>query len=78
MILTEVTEDELNTKAEKLRGVSKKYKDLVFAIGAAYESSVNNVRTALQKADMLMYEDKKRYYELHPEKKRGVIDKRNG
>ena len=78
VILTEVTEDELNTKAEKLRGVSKKYKDLVFAIGAAYESSVNNVRTALQKADMLMYEDKKRYYELHPEKKRGVIDKRNG
>ncbi|WP_028518133.1 GGDEF domain-containing protein [Ruminococcus flavefaciens] len=78
VILTDVTEDELNRKAEKLREVSKKYKDLVFAVGAAYESSVNNVRTALQKADMLMYEDKKRYYELHPEKKRGVIDKRNG
>ena len=78
VILINVTENELNEKVEKLRTVSKNYTDLVFAIGAAYESDAVNVRTALQNADKLMYEDKKRYYDLHPEKKRGVIDKRNG
>ena len=78
VILINVTENELNEKVEKLRTVSKNYTDLVFAIGAAYESDALNVRTALQNADKLMYEDKKRYYDLHPEKKRGVIDKRNG
>ena len=78
VIITDVTEAELDEKVEKLRQVTKRYDDLVFAVGAAYESNVKNVRFALQSADKRMYEDKKRYYELHPEKKRGVIDKRNG
>ena len=54
----------------------EKYDELVFAIGAAYEDNVKNVRLALHNADELMYADKKHYYELHPEKKRGIIDKR--
>ena len=78
VILTNVTGDELNEKAEKLRKVTEKYDNLVFAIGTAYENDVKNLRLALHNADERMYADKKHYYELHPEKKRGSIDKRNG
>jgi diguanylate cyclase (GGDEF)-like protein len=77
VILTDVTEEEVNEKAEKLRKVTEKYDDLVFAIGVAYEDDVKKVRVALHNADERMYADKKAYYELHPEKKRGAIDKRD-
>ena len=78
VILTNVTGEELNEKAEKLRKITEKYDNLVFAIGTAYENDVKNLRLALHNADERMYADKKHYYELHPEKKRGSIDKRNG
>lgn len=78
VIPTNVTGEELNEKAEKLRKVTEKYDNLVFAIGTAYENDVKNLRLALHNADERMYADKKHYYELHPEKKRGSIDKRNG
>lgn len=78
VILTNVTGEELNEKAEKLRKVTEKYDNLVFAIGTAYENDVKDLRLALHNADERMYADKKHYYELHPEKKRGSIDKRNG
>jgi diguanylate cyclase (GGDEF)-like protein len=70
VILTAITEEQLNKKVEALRKASEKYDDLVFAIGSAYEDDVQNVRTALRLADERMYVDKKHYYELHPEKKR--------
>jgi len=69
-IMTNTTEDEISIKAEKLREESKKYKDLVFAIGCAYEDDPADVRKALRIADERMYEDKKHYYELHPKKGR--------
>jgi len=77
VVMTAVTEDELNEKEQRLRAVTEKYDDLVFAIGTAYDSDVKNVRAALHNADERMYADKKLYYEMHPEKKRGIIDKRN-
>lgn len=73
VILTAITEEQLNKKADALRKASEKYNDLVFAIGSAYESDVQNVRTALRLADERMYIDKKQYYALHPEKKRSNI-----
>lgn len=78
VIMPDITAEELKDKADKLRRESEKYENVVFAIGVAYESDVNNVRLALHNADELMYVDKKMYYELHPEKKRGTIDKRHG
>lgn len=78
VIVNNVTGEELNEKAEKLRKVTEKYDNLVFAIGTAYENDVKDLRLALHNADERMYADKKHYYELHPEKKRGSIDKRNG
>ena len=77
-IMTGVTEEEVSEKAEKLRTAAEKYDNLVFAIGVAYEDDVKKVRLALHNADERMYADKKHYYELHPEKKRGAIDERNG
>ncbi len=76
VVLTAVSEDELHEKAEKLRKAAGKYRNVVFAIGVAYENRIQNVRLALHNADERMYADKKRYYELHPEKKRGAIDKK--
>lgn len=77
-VMVGVTEEELEEKVRKLKEVTKRYDNVVFAVGAAYESEVKEVRLALHNADERMYVDKKRYYELHPEKKRGVIvDKRH-
>ncbi len=74
VILTKIDENEIVYKANMLREVSEKYEDLVFAIGTAYQKSASDVRKALHIADELMYEDKKHYYELHPEKKRGTAE----
>lgn len=71
VILTKPEKGEIESKADMLRKASEKYDNLVFAIGTAYEESSANVRAALHIADELMYDDKKHYYELHPEKKRG-------
>ena len=76
-VLTGITEAELSEKAEHLRKAAEKYDNLVFAIGTAFENDIKNVRIALRNADERMYADKKRFYEMHPEKKRGIIDKRN-
>ena len=75
VIQTNVTEDELNEKAAKLRKVSERFHNLVFAIGTAYESDAGNVRAALHNADERMYADKKHYYELHPEKRNTAASK---
>ncbi len=74
VILIGAAEEELQCKAELLRKASENYKGLVFAIGSAHECDAGNVRAALHNADERMYEDKKKYYELHPEKKRGAAE----
>jgi diguanylate cyclase (GGDEF)-like protein len=78
VILTRITETELIQKAEQLRKAAAQYDRLVFAIGAAYAEEAVNVRVALHSADERMYADKKRYYEQHPEMKRGGTGKKNG
>ena len=72
IILMGTTEEGLRDKAEQLRKVSEDYPGLAFAIGFAHECEASNVRAALGCADKRMYEDKKKYYELHPEKKRST------
>lgn len=69
VIVMGITEEELEEDVKKIREASDKY-EVSFAIGASFESDKKNIRTALRLADERMYEDKKRYYELHPEKKR--------
>jgi diguanylate cyclase (GGDEF)-like protein len=77
VVLVSTTEEELNKKAAMLKEVSEKYDNVVFAVGTAYENDVKNVRQALHNADEHMYIDKKLYYEMHPEKRRGAVDKRH-
>ena len=69
IIVEGVSEGELMARVEKIREVSKKYNRVSFALGGSVEKSKRNVRVALRRADENMYEDKKRFYEAHPEKK---------
>ena len=69
IIVTGITESELKLKIEQIRKVSEKYDKVIFALGGSVEQSRRNVRLALRHADENMYEDKKKYYEAHPEKK---------
>ena len=72
VILTGLSEDVLIEKAEALRTAAMQYDDLVFAVGTAYADDSKDIHQVLRLADERMYADKKRYYALHPEKKRGA------
>lgn len=70
IIVTGITEEELNKRVEDIRRVSQKYEHVCFAIGQCYDDNRSNVRQALRIADKRMYEDKRQFYENHPELKR--------
>lgn len=60
---------ELEEKAASIKKNAEKY-NVSFAIGSAIAQSAKDLRKALVQADEGMYEDKKRYYEEHLEKKK--------
>jgi diguanylate cyclase (GGDEF)-like protein len=70
VIMLGVTEDELKAKVQELRKATNKYDRVVFAIGACIEDDYKNTRRALKIADGRMYEDKRIFYENHPELKK--------
>ena len=70
IIIIGISEEELIRKVEEVREVSKKYDSVNFALGECYYADKRNVRLALKKADERMYEDKRIFYEKHPELKR--------
>ena len=67
VIMLGITEDELSKKIEEVRKTSEKYEDLSLAIGGHVVDKAQDIRTALIKADERMFEDKKKYYDEHPE-----------
>ena len=67
---TRLTQEELGKRVEAIRKASEKYDHVCFAIGQCYEECRFNVRQALRLADERMYEDKRKFYEAHPELKR--------
>lgn len=73
VILTGISEGELSEKAARLKEISRNYEGLEFAIGTAYEDKAYNVRNALHTADERMYADKKRYYEMYPERRHKAV-----
>ncbi|MBR4993645.1 MAG: GGDEF domain-containing protein [Lachnospiraceae bacterium] len=73
MILIDVTEEEVAKKVEQVRKNSKDFEDVNFAIGFSVVNKAKDVRKALRKADENMYEDKRLYYEAHPDKRRGTL-----
>ncbi|MBR5115486.1 MAG: EAL domain-containing protein, partial [Lachnospiraceae bacterium] len=68
IILTDVTEEELTDRIERIRNACKKYGNVYFALGGCVEEDSRNVRLALKCADERMYEDKKAFYEEHAER----------
>ena len=62
VILRDVSPNQMEEEAEKLRASADHYPEVSFAIGCGYDEDCRNVRKALGKADKLMYEDKEKYY----------------
>ena len=59
----------LEWQVERIKKQSEAYHNVNFAVGFCWEKDGKDIRNALKIADKRMYEDKKRYYELHPERK---------
>ena len=70
VILTGVTAKDLEKKVADLREVSQKYEHVIFAIGYYVEEDFTKAREALKRADEKMYEDKKLFYDTHPDFKK--------
>ena len=68
IILTGITEKQMEEYIEKIRQTCEKYDNLSFSIGGSVENVGSNVRLALRRADERMYEDKRRYYKEFPER----------
>ncbi len=68
IIITDVTQEELDEKIEQIREASYKYGNVFFALGGSAEKDSRNVRLALRRADEQMYEDKRRFYEANPDR----------
>ncbi len=64
VILTDVSLEQTEEKAQALSKAADHYPDVSFAIGCGFEADCRNVRRALVQADERMYEAKKRYYAL--------------
>jgi diguanylate cyclase (GGDEF)-like protein len=67
ILLTYTTEDVIKEKIVKARKLSKKYGNVSFAMGYAYQNDSKDITGALKLADQRMYEDKAKYYVDHPE-----------
>ena len=67
VIALDITAEELHKRMEKIREECKAYPGLSFALGGCFEKECRNIRMALRIADERMYEDKRHFYEEHPE-----------
>ena len=68
IIVPGLNEEEVNKKIEQVREVSKKYDRVSLALGGSFANKQTDIHQALRDADKRMYEDKRKYYERHPEK----------
>jgi GGDEF domain-containing protein len=69
VIVSGTTEEEINSRIEKLRQQSASVRDLHFAIGVSFGSTGEDILKAMRLADEGMYSDKKQYYDTNPELK---------
>lgn len=68
IILTDITEKQMEEYIDRIRQSSEKYDNLSFSLGGSVENLGSNVRLALRHADERMYEDKRKYYKEFPER----------
>lgn len=69
VLIKNISEEQLSAKVGELRKAADTYTRVSFAIGHSAAANAKNVRTALRHADENMYEDKRLFYEMHPERK---------
>ena len=72
IFLPDASEAELKEKTAALRAAAGHYDKVDFAIGWCVGSEERSIEQVINDADERMYEDKRRYYALHPEEKRGI------
>ena len=70
VIATGITCDVFERKVERLRRATAKEGNVSFAVGACWSDGSEDIVTTFRHADEKMYEDKKAYYEAHPEQRR--------
>jgi len=70
VIVKGMKEEEMRGRIGEIRERSEKYKGVSFSLGGCVVENSRDVRTALRLADERMYQDKKEYYDSHPEAKR--------
>ena len=70
VIVKGMKEEEMKGRIEEIRERSEKYKGVFFSLGGCVVENSRDVRTALRIADERMYQDKKEYYDSHPDAKR--------
>lgn len=67
VLVSNITEDELNKRVSKIRTMAKLSENVLFSVGTCYGEP--DVRRAMHIADEQMYADKNSYYNAHPELK---------
>ena len=70
MIIAEgLDKTNLTKKIKSIRNKASKIENLYFAIGTHVALKGEDIRTVMRFADEKMYDDKKHYYQKHPEMK---------
>ncbi len=64
------TKEEQKQKIKALKSKVKDNNSVSFAIGACFDEDSKNILSVMSKADKKMYNNKKEYYKIHPDKKR--------
>ncbi len=62
VIMTDVSQKQIEDKVRELHLAASRYPDVSFAVGYSYETDCREVRRGLAQADERMYEDKKQHY----------------
>ena len=70
VLLRDTTQEQLDKGAKELKERADKTEDVRFAVGTCVEEDSQKIYEAMKQADVNMYEDKKAYYDQHPEIKR--------
>lgn len=70
VLLRNVTLDQLKNYEKEIKEQASKTDTVSFAVGLCLEEDSQNIYDAMKTADVNMYEDKKAFYEKHPERKR--------
>ena len=69
-IVTDISEEELEKRIEKLKKYSETDGNVSFSLGYCYDASDCNIRKAMSIADKSMYKNKQQFYENHPDRRR--------